>query len=168
MEKEILFEESQKFRQWWIWLIMALEIVIIFFGVFQIITSQEIKNKLIPLIIIVPFSLSILVPTILLFLYMRLETQVRKDGIYVKFFPFHRSFREYKWDTVSKSFVRQYDPIGEYGGWGLRNGPKGKAFNVSGDEGLQLEFIDNKNLLIGTNKPKELKNILLQIGQLKD
>jgi hypothetical protein len=57
----------------------------------------------------------------------------------------------------------------EYGGWGLRLGilGKGTAFNVSGDKGLQLEFIDNKKLLIGTKKPEELTETLNKIGQLK-
>lgn len=99
---------------------------------------------------------------------MRLKNQIRKDGVYVKFFPFHLSFKVYKWDKVSKLFVRQYDPISEYGGWGLRIGRNGKAFNVSGNKGLQLEFHDNKKLLIGTNKPEELKETLLKIGPLKD
>jgi hypothetical protein len=70
---------------------------------------------------------------------------------------------------LTKSFVRQYSPLTEYGGWGLRPGlfGKGTAFCVSGDMGLQLEFTDNKKLLIGTNKPDELTETLNKIGQLK-
>jgi hypothetical protein len=58
----------------------------------------------------------------------------------------------------------------EYGGWGLRLGlfGKGTAFNVSGDIGLQLEFTDDRKLLIGTNKPDELIETLNKIGQLKE
>jgi hypothetical protein len=41
------------------------------------------------------------------------------------------------------------------------------AYNISGDKGLQLEFTDNKKLLIGTNKPEELNEVLSKIGQLK-
>ncbi|MBK9224473.1 MAG: hypothetical protein IPO23_07190 [Flavobacterium sp.] len=72
-------------------------------------------------------------------------------------------------DKLTKSFVRQYSPLMEYGGWGLRLGlfGNGKAFNVSGDKGLQLEFTDNKKLLIGTNRPEELTETLIKIGQLK-
>ena len=78
-------------------------------------------------------------------------------------------FKYYAWEKLKKSFVRQYSPIAEYGGWGLRYGflGKGKAFNVSGDKGLQLEFMDNKKLLIGTSKPDELTEALKRIGQLK-
>ena len=99
----------------------------------------------------------------------RLDTKISKEGIYVRFFPFHLKYKHYAWDKLTKSYVRQYSPISEYGGWGLRLGlfGEGKAYNVSGDKGLQLEFIDNKKLLIGTNKPKELTETLNQIGQLK-
>lgn len=59
---------------------------------------------------------------------------------------------------MTKPYVRQYSPLAEYGGWGLRLGlfGKGTSYNVSYDKGLQLEFTDNKKLLIGTNKSDEL------------
>jgi hypothetical protein len=79
------------------------------------------------------------------------------------------TFKYYPWNEISKSYVRQYFPIREYGGWGLRLGifGKGKAYNISGDKGLQVEFSDNKKLLIGTNKPDELAETLDKIGQYK-
>ncbi len=99
----------------------------------------------------------------------RLDTRIKKDGIYVRFFPFHFKYKHYSWDGLTKSFVRQYSPITEFGGWGLRLGlfGKGTAFNVSGDKGLQLEFTNNNKLLIGTNKPEELSEALNKIGKLK-
>ncbi|MBE9601319.1 hypothetical protein [Pedobacter sp. MC2016-24] len=70
---------------------------------------------------------------------------------------------------MTKSFVRKYSPLTEYGGWGIRFGlfGQGNAFNVSGNEGLQLEFNDHTKLLIGTKKPAELTETLNKIGQLK-
>lgn len=105
----------------------------------------------------------------LLFVNFRLDTIIKEDGIYVQFFPIHLRAKHYTRSTLKKSFVRQYAPIAEYGGWGLRIGAggKGRAFSVSGDKGLQLEFTDNKKLLIGTNKPDELTEVLKRIGQLK-
>ena len=69
---------------------------------------------------------------------------------------------------MSKCYVREYSPIAEYGGWGLRGGffGKGSALNVSGNKGLQLELKNNKKILIGTNKPKELSETLSKIGQI--
>ena len=70
---------------------------------------------------------------------------------------------------IATSYVRQYSPLLEYGGWGMRIGlfGKGKAWNISGDKGLQLEFTNQKKLLIGTNQPEELAATLEKIGQLR-
>jgi hypothetical protein len=106
----------------------------------------------------------------LLLLNTRLDTVVKRNGIYVRFFPFHFKFKHYAWDELKKSFVRRYSPLTEYGGWGLRLGlfGSGRAFNVSGDQGLQLQFTDDKKLLIGTQKAEDLEMALKGIGQLKE
>ncbi|RDC56527.1 hypothetical protein DU508_13150 [Pedobacter chinensis] len=169
MTNEILFTERQKFKQWWLWLLLLGINGLFLFGVFkQVIGGQQFGNK--------PMSNAGLLATTglmilltLLFVNFRLDTNIKKDGVYVRFFPFHLKFKHYSWDTLTKSFVRQYSPLIEYGGWGLRLGlfGKGTAFNVSGDKGLQLEFTNKKKLLIGTNKPDELTETLNKIGQLK-
>jgi TATA-box binding protein (TBP) (component of TFIID and TFIIIB) len=65
--------------------------------------------------------------------------------------------------------VREYAPLSEYGGWGLRYSVNhGKAYNVSGNQGVQLFFTNGKKLLIGTQKPEEITAILKQINQLKN
>ena len=97
------------------------------------------------------------------FLYvLRLETRISKDRIKVRFFPIHRRFNEFKPEAVEQCEVRKYRPIREFGGWGFRYGigSGGKAWTVSGKYGLQLVFLNGKKLLIGTRKPKGLKNAL--------
>lgn len=169
MANEILFTERQRFKQWWLWLILLGINGLFLFGVFkQVVSGQQFGDKPMSNIgLLITAGLTILLT--ILFLNFRLDTLIKKDGIYVRFFPFHLKFKYYAWEKLTKSFVRQYSPIAEYGGWGLRYGflGKGKAFNVSGDKGLQLEFIDNKKLLIGTSKPDELTEALKRIGQLK-
>jgi hypothetical protein len=169
MANEILFTERQKFKQWWLWLLLLSINGLFLFGVYkQVIDGQQFGDK--PMSnagLLVTAGLTILLT--LLFVNFRLDTNIKNDGIYVRFFPFHLKFKHYTWDSLTKSFVRQYSPLTEYGGWGLLLGlfVIGSAFNVSGDKGLQLEFTDNKKLLIGTNKPDELTETLNKIGQLK-
>lgn len=169
MANETLFTERQRFKQWWLWLILLGINGLFLFGVFrQVIGGQQFGDKQMSNIgLLITTGLTILLT--ILFLNFRLDTLIKKDGIYVRFFPFHLKFKYYAWEKLKKSFVRQYSPIAEYGGWGLRYGflGKGKAFNVSGDKGLQLEFMDNKKLLIGTSKRDELTEVLKRIGQLK-
>ena len=169
MENEVLFTERQRFNQWWLWLILlGINGLLLFRVVKQVVGGQQLDAK--PMSntgLLVTAGLTLLLT--LLFWSIKLETQIRQDGIYVRFFPLHIAYKHYSWDRLSKSYVRQYSAISEFGGWGLRLGlfGKGRAFNVSGDKGLQLEFRDNKKLLIGTNKPDELIEALKKIGQLR-
>jgi hypothetical protein len=170
MHDNTLFTEKQRFNQWWVWAIL---IIVnggqIAAAAFQILSGRPLGNKpmsntefLVVVGIALLLSLAVLA--------FRLETQVRTDGIYVRFFPFHRKFKFFAWEDLRKAYVRKYAPIGEYGGWGYRIGwpDKGGAFNVSGNQGLQLEFTSGKKLLIGTRKPEALSAVLQQIGQYRD
>jgi hypothetical protein len=49
-----------------------------------------------------------------------------------------------------------YSSLRDYGGWGIRYGSKGKAYNVSGSRGVRLELSNGKRLLIGSQRPEEL------------
>ena len=152
MDNQILFEEKQSFRQWWLWLILLSFSGFYFYCLF----SNESKISDLFLSPVIIFSTILLSTLLLCFLIYRLETQVRTDGIYIRFFPFTRKFKKYTFDEISKAYVRKYNAIMEFGGWGYRIGWKKKAFNVSGNQGLQLEFNDQTKLLIGTQKPEEL------------
>lgn len=169
MNNEILYTERQKFKQWWLWLILLGVNGLFLFGVFkQVIYGEQFGNK--PMSntgLLIATCVTILLT--ILFVNFRLDTTIKEDGIYVRFFPFHLKFKHYTWDTLTKSFVREYSPLTEYGGWGMRLGVfgKGGAYNISGNKGLQLEFANKKKLLIGTNKPNELTETLKKIGQLK-
>ena len=78
----------------------------------------------------------------------------------LRFFPFHLSFHKIKLEDLVKYEVRTYNPIRDYGGWGIRWGSKGKAYNVSGNRGVYLEYSDGKKLLIGSQKPEKFAEAL--------
>jgi hypothetical protein len=48
----------------------------------------------------------------------------------------------------------------EYGGWGIKGTKHDRAFNISGKQGIQLEFKDGNRLLIGTQKPQDVQKWL--------
>jgi len=160
MPNNILFSEKQQFRQGWLILLMTFINGIFVYGIYQ----QLIKG--------IPFGdnpmsnlglifVTLMVATITFFLFtFRLETLISREKISIRFFPFHRTFRDFYWKDIHQATVRQYSPISEYGGWGIRFGANGKAYNVSGNMGLQLEFRVEKKLLIGTKKPDEINTLL--------
>jgi hypothetical protein len=95
-----------------------------------------------------------------LFFFCRLVTEVRDDGIYICFFPFHWTFRRIAFTEVKQYEVRTFHPIKEYGGSGIRYGPKGKAYTVSGDRGVQIELLNGKRLLLGSQRAEELQRAI--------
>ncbi|WP_126974132.1 DUF6141 family protein [Gynurincola endophyticus] len=164
---EIIFTERQRFKQWWIWILLLGVNAFFLYGVFiQLVIGRSFGNKPMnntTLLIITGLTLLI---TLLVY-NLRLDTIIRNDGIYVRFFPFHFKFKQYTWNTLTKCYIRKYSALLEYGGWGVRIGLSGKAFNVSGNKGLQLELNNKKKILIGTKKPEELAQKLESIAQLK-
>lgn len=92
--------------------------------------------------------------------------QIRTDGIYVSFPPLRNFYTIYYWENIDKLFIREYNPIGEYGGWGIKGRGNNLAYNVSGNIGIQLVLINDSKLLIGTNQPEEIANVLTRLGKL--
>jgi len=49
-----------------------------------------------------------------------------------------------------------YNPAAEYGGYGIRPGPRGRAYIASGTQAVQLELGDGRKILLGSQRPAEL------------
>jgi hypothetical protein len=161
----LYFKEEQKFNQWWIWVINILLVAIVLFSIgrellIKINAGTATTEGWLTLLII-------LIPVIILITFniVKLETIIRSEGIYYRFKPFRRKPRFHKWSEIDKVYVRKYNPIKEYGGWGYKTGMKksGTAFNVMGNMGLQLELSNGKKILIGTQKPEELERIIRKL-----
>jgi hypothetical protein len=150
----------------WVWLL----IIPLSFGigglfawalVEQLVHGRPVGNQPMPdLMLMIMGPLFILLLTGLLwFMWVaRLVTEVREDGIYIRFHPFHRAFRGFLWEQVDSFETRTYRPIRDYGGWGIRRGSSGTAYNVSGNKGLQLALGDGGGgrILIGSQHLDEL------------
>lgn len=165
------FEETQRFRQWWLWTLFIVAIILPFNrdwlkAHFTFLHNIHITGPhLVPMLI--------LAAIIVLFLLIKLDTRVDETGVYYRFFPIHLKTRQKLWSEIDRAYIRKYRPIMEYGGWGLRVGPYGKggALNISGNIGLQIEYKNGQKLLLGTGKMKELNTVMQELykkGIVKD
>ncbi|MFC2008128.1 DUF6141 family protein [Chloroflexota bacterium] len=156
-----LYRETQYFRQLWLWALVLLISLLSLYGVFQqLILGEPFGNNPAPdsVMVILAIVFGIALPV---FMYKtNLTTEVRSDGIHIRFFPFHLSFRKIATEEIRGFEACTYSPIKDYGGWGIRFGRKGKAYNISGNRGVQLELSNGKHLLIGSQKPEELAEAL--------
>lgn len=159
---KVLFKEEQKFGQPWIWMIIIPVNMasLIFFALGfheQLIEGKAFGENPLPnteLIITGVITLVSVVGLTLLFYTMKLVTEIRTDGIYFRYPPLFSKFRSIKKEAIERLEVRQYKPIAEYGGWGVKKGSKkfGKAYNVKGKTGLQLYLKDGNKVLFGTQR----------------
>lgn len=138
MEQDPMFREVQRFRQPWIWALLA--------GVTLLtLVSGPISWG----------GLVVVVAVAALLYSLQLRTEVRADGIYLKMWPVHRSFRRISWSEIERYESKEYRPLREFGGWGIRWGPGRVAYNVSGRQGVRIERTDGRSVLVGSQHPEE-------------
>jgi hypothetical protein len=161
MAQQHLYREVQQFRQIWLWLvILAIAGLMWYALISQLILQYPLGNNPIPDGWLILFWLLFGIGLPCLFFFSKLITEVREDGLYLRFVPFHFSFHKIPFEQLKQYEARTYRPIWEYGGWGIRYGPKGRAYNVSGNRGVQLELAGGKRLLIGSQHPDELQQAI--------
>ena len=154
-----VFNEEQQFRQLWLMVLLGFSLLV----PVGLIINEYIKDNTSMTTNEFLGSLIGIIASVLLIFIFKLSTRIDEKGIHYQFFPFHFSMKTLLWSEITKAEVRTYDPIGEYGGWGLRysfNKKKGNAVNVSGNIGIQLTLKNGKKLLIGTQKKEAVSRVL--------
>ncbi len=156
-----VFKEEQRFTQTWLIALLGISIIIPII----LITKEYLEKNSSMTTNEFLLTLGGIIVSLSFIFFFKLTTRIDETGIHYQFFPFHFSLRLIKWSEVNKAYVRTYDPISEYGGWGLKGGSlwnkkNGTAINVSGDIGIQLELKNGKRILIGTQKENEAKRVL--------
>lgn len=152
MEK---FEEKQRFTQWWLWLILLAACTIPYIPIMMGLDSKTDQ------------WLGLLAMSILLFIIVgmliliQLKTKLDEVGVHYQFIPFHFKQKTILWQDIKSAEVRKYEPLKEYGGWGIKGySNKNKAYNVKGNLGLQVVLKNGNKILFGTQKADELSAIL--------
>lgn len=160
--KRVFFEEVQYLTQWWLYLIVIIAPSAMLFGIVSSFLEGEAQGDPFGFAMLFFFFLVVTGLIVFLLLYFRLITQVRTNGIHIRYIPFHWTPKVFLWDEIESEETRTYRPILEYGGWGIRWGlfGKGMAYTVKGNRGLQLVMKDGKRILVGTQKPDELSKAI--------
>ncbi|WP_299363110.1 hypothetical protein [Winogradskyella sp.] len=156
-----IFKEEQRFTQSWRIIIIILSMMVPLGIIVGIYTTEPQRLSSLEFVLIAGL---IILASGIIFLF-KLSSRIDELGIHYRFFPFHQNFKLIRWNEINSVYVRTYNAISEYGGWGLKGKipwkkSKGAAINVSGNVGIQLELKNGKKILIGTKKQKEAKATL--------
>lgn len=145
-ERKVYYEEEQPFDQAWLWGLMGIETLVV----------------LLPLILmkvglpIIALSACIMLLTLVLMASLKLKTRIDDQGVHFKMNVIHWKEQTIPWSDIEQIYVREYSPLAEYGGWGIRYSRQGRAYNVRGNFGIQIVKKNGKRVLVGTQCPDEV------------
>jgi hypothetical protein len=185
MKRDFEFHEHQSRKSWWFSALMAAANIPFIYGIIrQVILGKPWGNKPTSDTELIIITVSILLFTMVM-LFSKLETIIDSDGIYFRYFPFNLRYKFLSWESISKASIRQYGSMKSsragtrfqpwknsskiairwfdnlrLSGAGIHHGFKEKAYIVSGKYGLQLELKNEKKILIGTQRPDEIEELL--------
>ncbi len=163
MNREIRFKETQKFTQWWLWLIILAPIIIIalrfissYLYLFGVISTAESNNTSmtwiaykVSLVELLPHFFYLL--TVLFLILLKLKVVVTEKEINIHHLLFYK--KTIKLSDVIEHRITNYDFVG----YGIRKTQKyGTVYNVKGKQGISLTLKNGDKYLIGSQRPQEL------------
>jgi hypothetical protein len=163
--ERLLFSEEQRFNQWWLWLIIISSALISTVPFMIGIYTQEVLGT--PwgnnpgstglLVFVLIADLIIMLGVVWLFLKMSLQVQIKEGGLHYRFPPLIIKWKSIAKEEIESFKIRNYRPVVEYNGWGIKGGSRNRAYNVSGNIGLQLFLKNGRKVLFGTQRSQAIK-----------
>lgn len=160
-----LFEEKQRYTQWWLWLIIVSVAGIVsgmfVYGLFeQLVIGKPWGDKPMSNDGLVAFSLfmiSAMVLMLLIFFNAVLEIVIDKSSISYRYPPLIRSWKRIERETIATFEVKTH----YLQGYGIKRDLRGnKSITVKGHTGIEITTHDGKRLMLGTQKPGDFLNAL--------
>jgi hypothetical protein len=151
-----LFREVQRFRQWFLYVPIAVVTGVVWWEfIQQIVLGRTVGDEPIPdwmaWALTIVFGLGF--PAFAAM--VRLVTEVRPGELVVRLFPFRA--KRIPTAEIASAETREYSPMREYGGWGVRvSRGSGRAYNAAGTQGVQLVLADGSRVMIGSQQPEQL------------
>ncbi len=149
---QVIFQETQRFRQIWIWALIL--------GISGVSLSSlfflEDKPPLNFGDLAFPIGMILLLN--ILFLSFTLTTRIEGDSLSYRFFPFTR-WRTFRFEEIETMELVEYNGLWEYGGWGIKWNGDSWSYTTGGKWGILVKTT-NKKFLLGTQKPESVRQVI--------
>lgn len=144
------FRESQLVAAW-VWVLMGL-VAIVSGGAIYI--AEQASGT--PWIALAP-TLGVILVLVAL---MRMTTEVDEAGLKVVFGFLPVYTRRIAFSDIGAVAAETYDPLREFGGWGIRGMGKNRALTMQGNQGVRITLKDGSRLLVGSAQAEEFARVL--------
>lgn len=169
---KILFKEEQQFREWWqivLRLVATIPAMIMcIYALYQQnVVGVQVGNSPAPNAVMILALIGLGIGLWVSF-SLKLEVWLDSDGIHYRFFPLISKNKLISKGEIQRFEIRKYNPLLDYGGWGIKKRFKwGRAYNVSGNIGLQLYLKNGKKVLFGTQRSQAIMYAMDEMMKLK-
>lgn len=155
----VIFREEQRFTQGWLWILLLGGLALALGASLHTLAAISRRHCAVPpsFWLSLAFPSAFMLAIVTLFALTRMVTEVRADGMSVAFRPLQFRPKLISYADIAEYRAVTYRPIIEYGGWGIKRGGSGYAYNVSGNQGLLLTLKSGRTFLIGSQQPERLK-----------
>jgi hypothetical protein len=152
----VLFREEQQFRQWWLWLILWGVAAVSWWGFYeQIVRGRPWGSNPGPDWVIWLTWLLAGCGLPLLFWRLKLVVEVQPREVLIDLQPLVR--RAIPLAEIERVEKRAYRPLRDYGGWGIKGWSlRSIAYNVSGNQGVELTLGDGRRVMLGSARAAAL------------
>lgn len=143
MNNEAIFSETQFSKQNKIsYLLYVAAFVILLSSVYMYSTD------LFDLFSIILFTVILVI--IVLIINSKFTLIITHKGIIYKYFPFILTERTISKNDIKMIRTQVYDPVSEFGGWGVRRSNGKKSYSMSGNTAIVVEKKDGEVIYFGT------------------
>jgi len=154
-KNDTMFTENQFLIKTWVGKLLFAVLIILVIALFYFYNNNDFNY----------FSFSIQFITFLAVFILsvsNLKTHINIDEITIQYFPYHFSKVKYKKIEIDKVEIVTFDPLSDFGGWGIKSNLKIKCFTVSGNKGILITLKSGKKRLIGISKYDLVENALIK------
>jgi hypothetical protein len=156
-KQQPIYREVQLIRHvWWIMLIVFGLAIMMWWGfVEQIIFGRPWGSNPAPDWMMWLLAIFFGIGFPVFFWVLRLSIELFEDQIVISYRPMHT--RVITYDEIESITARDYKPVREYGGWGIKGWSRAKvAYNVQGKTGVELQLHGDRMVMLGSQDAQRL------------
>jgi hypothetical protein len=112
-------------------------------------------------------SVVLALPAVGMFImYGGFRTLVNRDTVTVKMGIFGIKLLQLKLPEITEVLVHSFEPMRDFGGYGIRFNQEMQAFYLRGDRGVKITCKNGKKYLLGSDSPEHLATVISAVAGL--
>lgn len=169
-EKPLFYEEERFNQKWNLFLITPICVGFILFQLYslysQLVWKKPVGSEPLSdswLIAMSFFVIPLMTFLVWLFSVTKLIVKVDREKIFIRFYPLVK--REILINEIASFEIKEFNPIIDFGGWGLRYSIRWKTtgYIMKGKVGVHIHLKNGKNLLISSERANELYQVIKEV-----